>query len=226
MRRASNWVTLLAVLFIVGCIVIPNTFEANITVTIRHVEEQASQILDFVEGKSDTLPGQEKAETENTSFLQRTLEFMSPIQKAYAAELKDASPRVTQIAKKMKERFPEVAAIKKMGAVGETNRGYLQLQRPDLISDAEEKNRVQRVIAAENGDRKALYKEVARLNADQKLDVGQVESIYALQRLERAKPGEYDQLPAPGADFDKIKASPLGKRLGAACVPGAWVTIK
>jgi len=123
MRRASNWVTLLAVLCIVGCIVIPNTFEANITVTIRHVEQQASEILNYISGESDTLPGQEEAETGNTSFLQRTLDFMSPIQTAYAAELKDTSPRVAQIAKKMKERFPEVAAIKKKGAVGETNRG-------------------------------------------------------------------------------------------------------
>ena len=226
MRRVSNGVTLLAVVLIVGCVVIPSTFDANITITIRHVEEQAGQILDFVEGKSDTLPGLEETETENTSFLQRTLQYMSPIQVAYAAELKDTSPRVTQIAKKMKGRYPEVAAGKATGAVGETNRGLLQLQRPDQIPDAEERNRVQRIIAAENEDRKALYKEIARLNGDLNLDVGKVERIYALQRLERAKPGEYYQLPVPGADFDKFKASPRGQRLGAGCVPGGWITIK
>lgn len=226
MRRFSNGITAIAVVLIVGCIVIPNTFDANITITIRHVEEQAGQILDFVAGESDTLPGLEEIDAENTSFLQRTLQYLSPIQVAYAAELKNTSPRVTQIAKKMRERFPEVAAIKATGAVGETNRGLLQLERPDRITDAEEKNRVQRVIAAENEDRKALYKEIARLNRDQNLDVGKVEKVYAMQRLERAKKGEYYQLPAPGQDFDKFKASPLGKRLGTGCVPGAWVTIK
>ncbi len=226
MRRVSNGITVIAVVLIVGCVVIPNTFDANITITIRHVEEQAGQILDFVEGKSDTLPGLEETDTENMSFLQRTLQYLSPIQVAYAAEIKDTSPRVRQIAKKMKQRFPEVAAIKATGAVGETNRGLLQLERAALIPDAEEKNRVQRVIAAENEDRKALYKEVARLNKDQNLDVGKVEKVYAMQRLERAKKGEYYQLPAPGQDFNKFKAAPLGRRLGAACVPGAWVTIK
>ena len=226
MRRVSNGVTLLAVVFIVGCIVIPSTFEANITVTIRHVEEQAGQILDYVEGKSDTLPGLDETETESTSFLQRTLQYWSPIRPVYAAELKNNSPRVTQIARKMKERYSEVAAIKATGAVGETNRGLLQLQRPGLISGAEETNRVQRIIAAETEDRKALYKEIARLNGDLNLDVGKVERIYALQRLERAKSGEYYQLPVPGADFDKFKAPPRGQRLGAACVPGAWVTMK
>lgn len=226
MRRFSNGITVIAVVVVLGCVVIPSTFNANITITIRHVEEQAGQILDFVEGKSNTLPGLEETGTENTSFLRRTLQYLSPIQVVYAAELKDTSPRVTQIAKKMKQRFPEVATIKAAGAVGETNRGLLQLERPNLIADAEEKNGVQRIIAAENEDRKALYKEIARLNSDQRLDVGQVERVYAIQRLGRAKKGEYYQLPAPGADFDKFKASSLGKRLGAACVPGAWVTIK
>ena len=102
----------------------------------------------------------------------------------------------------------------------------MRKKRPGLISDAEETNRVQRIIAAENEDRKALYKEIARLNGDLDLDVGKVERIYALQRLERAKSGEYYQLLAPGADFNKFKTSPRGQRLGAACVPGAWVTMK
>lgn len=226
MRRFSNGATLAAVVIILGCITIPDTFTANITVTIRHIEEQAGQILDYVEGKTDTLPGLEEVETEPTSFLQRTLQFLSPIQIAYAQELKDSSPRVTQIAKQMKGRYPEVVAIKATGAVGESNRGLLQLERPERITDPEEINRTQRIVAAENQDRKALYLEIARLNRDQDLDVGRVEKVYALERLTRAKKGQYIQLPAVGADFDTFKASALGRRLGAKCIPGAWVTIE
>lgn len=226
MKRFSNLATVIAVLVIVGCINIPDTFVANINVTIRHIEEQADQILDYVEGKTDTLPGLDEAGVEPTSFLQRTLQFWSPIQVAYAQELKDSSPRVSQIAKVMKGRYPEVAAIKSTGAVGENNRGLLQLERPERISDPEEVNRMQRVIAAENKDRKALYLEVARLNRDQDLDVGRVEKVYAIGRLMRAKKGEYIQLPAVGADFDTFKASSMGRRLGAKCIPGAWVIIK
>lgn len=65
MRRISNGVTLLAAVLIVACVVIPDSFDANITVTIHHVEEQAGQILDFIEGKSDTLPDLEQTGTEN-----------------------------------------------------------------------------------------------------------------------------------------------------------------
>ena len=107
----------------------------------------------------------------------------------------------------MKARFGDVEAAKKTGAVGENNRGFLEMIKPDAIADAEQRNNVQRVVAAENEDRKALYQEVARLNSDQNLTVGTVERIYAQKRLERAKSGEVFQLPPAGADFDAFAAS-------------------
>lgn len=205
----------------VGCVVIPSTFDANITVTIRHIEDQAGGILGYVAGEEDSLPGEE----EKTSFLRKAWNFVSPIQTAYAAETKRTSPRVKQIANKMKERYPEVVAIKKFGAVGETNRGLLELVKADAFPDADKKNEVQRVIAAENGDRKALYKEITRLNDDQNMTVAQVEQVYAKERLGRAKSGELVQMPKAGGTFDAVKTSPLGRKLGGKCVPGAWVTI-
>jgi len=227
MRRIPTGVSLAALVLVVGCVVIPDTFNADITVTIRHIEEQADQILDYVEGKTDSLPGLEDGDTENTSFLMRTIQFMNPIQVAYAAEeVRDSSPRVTQIANSMKARYNEVRGIKATGAVGENNRGLLKMERANLIADSEERNQAQRVVAAENDDRKALYQEIARLNRDQDLNVGQVERIYAQERLERAKAGEYFELPPAGSDFNAFKSSSAGQRLGAQCVPGAWVTIK
>lgn len=205
----------------VGCVVIPDTFDANITVTIRHIEDQADDFMDFVEGKTDSL----EDEAETTSFLRKAWNFVSPIQTAYAAETKRTSPRVKQIANKMKERYPEVVAIKKSGAVGETNRGLLELVKADAFPDADKKNEVQRVVAAENEDRKALYKEITRLNDDQNMTVGQVEQIYAKERLGRAKSGELVQMPNAGGTFDAVKGSPLGRKLGGDCKPGAWVTI-
>ena len=227
MRRISTGATVAALILIVGCIVIPDTFNADITITIRHIEEQAGQILDYVEGKSDALPGLDPVESEDTSFLIRTIRYLSPIQVAYAAEeMVTSSPRVSQIAKKMKERYGDVKAVTGTGAVGENNRGLLKMERPKLIIDPEERNRAQRIVAAENNDRKALYQEIARLNRGQDLDVGHIERVYAQERLERAKKGEYFELPPAGSDFNKFKASPAGQRLGGQCVPGGWVTIK
>ena len=80
-------------------------------------------------------------------------------------------------------------------------------------------------MADENKDRKALYREVARLNSEQSVSVSTVEGIYATARLKRAKTGEIFQLPPAGKEFDAFKASAVGKKLGGKCVPKAWVTI-
>lgn len=221
MKQFMQLSTIVLVGLMVGCVVIPDTFDANINVTIRHIEQQADDFLDYVEGKKDTL----EPSGEQSSLLQRAWNFVSPIQTAHAAETNLNSPRVKQIGAKMKERYAEVVAIKKTGAVGETNRGLLELVKPDLITDGDEKNKVQRVIAAENDDRKALYKEIARLNEDQNMSVGQVEQVYALERLERADSGELVQMPNAGSGFDKVKGSAIGQKLGAQCTPGAWATM-
>lgn len=227
MKRVSVTGLAAMVAIFAGCVVIPNTFDANINVTIRHIQEQADQLLDYVSGKSDALPPIGAAEPEKqNSLMERVIDVLDPVQTAYAAELNETSPRVQQIANSMKARFNDIEAAKKTGAVGENNRGFLELTKPDAITDSAQRNTIQQTIAAENNDRKALYQEIARLNSDQNLTVGAVERVYAQKRLERAKRGESFQLPPAGADFDAFAASAAGKALGGEATPGAWVTIK
>jgi uncharacterized protein YdbL (DUF1318 family) len=116
-------------------------------------------------------------------------------------------------------------AIKKKGCIGETNRGYIELRKCAEHENAEKKNAAQKVLADENKDRKALYREIARINKEGELTVTKVESIYAQSRLKRGKKGEQFQLPAAGPEFDAIKKSPLGQKLGSKAKAGAWVTI-
>lgn len=224
MRRISNIATIAAVLLIVGCVIIPDTI--HITIDIRHVEQQADEFLDYIDGTTDSAPDAEQTNDENASWLQRGLEYFSPVRVAYAAQLKESSPRATQIANSMKKRFPEVAVLKKQGSVGENNRGLLELVHSEVLSGDEEKNKVQRVIAAENADRKALYKEIARLNKDKSLDVTTLEGAWAKKRRERAKTGEHIQLPKAGEDFDALKKSPFAKKFSGKIAPAAWVTLK
>jgi uncharacterized protein YdbL (DUF1318 family) len=217
--------TMLGLLVLVGCVVIPDTFDANINITIRHIEEQAEDLIKYVEGESEDLPGISAAPTSEMNWFQNAMRFLSPIQTAHAQAVKSTSPRIKQIADKMKQRNAEVAGIKNTGAVGENNRGLLEMIKPDAITDANEKNRVQRVMASENEDRKALYKEIVSINTDQALDVGTVERIYAQKRLERAKTGELFQLPPAGNDFNAFRGSAKGRALGSKCKPNTWVTI-
>lgn len=209
-----------------GCVIrTEHKIDAHIVVDIRHIEEQAENVLDFVEGKTDSLPGAE-SKPKGSSMLDRTLNFLSPMPTVYAAELKSASATVTELAGKMKQRFSQVQELKDKECFGEDNRGYLAVRDCAYCSEPEKKNEAQKLCSSENADRKALYKEIAQLNSEQNVTVAQVERVYAQKRLERAKAGEIFQLPPDSDDFKQFKASEAGKKLGAECVTEAWVTIK
>lgn len=227
MKRVAG-AFLAAIVIVVGCVNIPKTFEAHITIDIRHqIEQQAGSVLDFIEEESNDLKGDNtSARPDSTSWLQRAQGTLSPFGVVYAAELKSDSPKIREIALRLRERNKPILELKATMSTGENNRGYLEMREPDRIADADKRNEAQRLIAAENSDRKALHQEVAQLNKDQDVSVGAVERIYAMTRLTRAKAGELVQLPPKGEAFDEFAASDKGKKLGKERVPGAWVTIR
>jgi len=226
MRTKSLILVAAAAVVAAGCVIrTHHTIEAHVTVDIRQVDEQAEQIVDYVTGETDNLKKVETPPAEKTSWFRRALDCVAPVQVAYAAApLKESSPRVKELADKMRQRYPEVQALKGKGCIGETNRGYLE-NRPCADQDAESKNVAQRLIAAENADRKALYQEIVQLNKDQNVPLSVVERVFADKWLKQAKPGEQVQLPPAGPAFDEFKGTALGKRLGDKAQPGAWVTV-
>ncbi len=230
MRRMALAVTVTGIVVALGCSIVPKKFEAHITIDIRqHIEEQASSALDFIEGKAPTpapAPEPQAPAPKKTSWMDRAWDALTPMPVAYAAELKTSSQEVTRLLGEMRQRNGQVQDLKSSGAAGESNRGYLELRDEGKAPEAERHNEAQRLVAAENKDRKDLYQEIARINKEDHVSVSMVESVYAVERLKRAKSGEIFQLPPKGPDFDAFKASPAGQKLGAECAPGAWVHIK
>lgn len=213
---------------VIGCINIPDTFEARIYIDIRHIEQQADQFLDYVEGRSETLPSFTPPEDEQNSklsFIPTQFAALFTPGVAYAQGLKDDSPLVKQIADSMKARHSQLEALKGIGAIGENNRGFVEMLDASAFESPDAENAAQRLVAAENEDRRALYKEIARLNSAEGVTVSTVESVYALKRLERASSGHKVQLPPAGPNFNAFKASAQGQKLGSGAQPGAWVTI-
>ena len=211
-----------------GCVLrTKHTIDAHIVVDIRYVEEKADDVLDFIEGKTDELPD---VGAKPVSWLDQLYDHVAPIRTAYAAEADEEmdakSKLVDELLEKMRERHTKIEALKKTESLGEDNRGYVALRESEALADPEKKNEAQKLVHEENTDRKAFYKELARLNRGRNLTLTDIERVYARKRLERAKPGEIFQLPPEGKDFDKFKEEPAGKKLGDACKPDAWVKIK
>lgn len=221
---------ILSLLFVVGILLSINcvlqtkhTIEAHITLDIRHVQEQAGSLLDYVEKKTDELPVKEEDSKNKTSWLGSGFHIFTP---AYAQALATVSPLAKEIADRMRERFEQIEQLKNQGCLAENNRGYLELKECNALKEAEKKNEIQRLLSDENKDRKSLYKEIANLNKNiPDMSISKVESIYALERIQRAKSGQTVQLPDNNDDFQKIKNSALGQKLGDKCSPGAWIII-
>lgn len=228
--RLMGAASLVVVLTAVGCVIrTEHRIDAHIRLDVRHIQDQAEQVLDFVEGKSDSLPefeeAAEESEEQTTSWLMRSWRQINPMPTAHAAELRQSSPRVREIAENMRKNHADISALKKQGCLGENNRGFLELRDCDALSDAEARNEAQQLLSEENRDRKALYQEIARLNQEDDVTVATVERVYAVERLNRASSGEYVQLPPAGKAYDELKESKLGKALGDDLEPNAWVQI-
>ncbi len=236
MKRLVIVGAVMALMLSVGCLIrTEHRIDAHVTLDIRHIEEQADAVLDYMEGKTDEIPDlkAEKAQ-QSSSLLEQAWAWLDPMPAVHAAEnLKEDSPRYRQILKSINQRASKVEPLKKSGCAGETNRGYLALRECAATEDVEKKNEIQQIIAEENEDRKAFYLELVRLNKDNpEVTVSYIERLFAFKRLSRAETGQVYQLPprkpeAP-ADyaFEAFEGTDLCKALGDQCQPNAWVTIR
>lgn len=86
------------------------------------------------------------------------------------------------IKQRMKQRLPQIVALKNRGIVGETNTGYL-----GFVTAKKEK---QDVVAAENKDRKAIYNQIAN---QQNVSIQLVEKRRAAALFSSGTTGYYYQ---------------------------------
>ena len=83
-----------ALLALAGCVIrTEHKIDAHITLDIRHVQEQAGDVLNYIEGKCDELPGLEQ-KAESSSWLWESLKSLDPFKAIEAAEMKSDSARV------------------------------------------------------------------------------------------------------------------------------------
>jgi uncharacterized protein YdbL (DUF1318 family) len=92
----------------------------------------------------------------------------------------------------------DIEEFKRDGAVGENNRGYLELRPQDaLLKDADYKRLVEHLVAEENRDRQIIMQRIMAINPTlQSTDLAEVEQVFAKLNRDNAKPGEWTQTPA------------------------------
>ncbi len=168
----------LLVVVLISCVTI------NIYFPAAEVEKAAREISEEVRG----LKPEEKTppEKQNESKI-----FYFGTAKAYAQqELSVTNASIKQLKARMKARYPKLRPFLVRGIVGEGADGFLVIRAADSLNLRERAN-LQRLVQAENCDRKALYQEVMKALGVAPKDLPRIQRIFAKEWQRTAPRGTW-----------------------------------
>lgn len=107
------------------------------------------------------------------------------------ADLEINTPAIGALQSSMQERHNQLAAYYASGAVGLTHDGLLAVHDASAVPLAQRQT-VNALVAAENRDRQALYREIARANGHPEWEDG-IRSTFGQRWIQKAPPGWWVQ---------------------------------
>ena len=159
-----------ALLVLAACVTI------NIYFPAEKVESVAGEIVDEIRGQK---PGDSKPIKQDKSnlFNKTFLAFLSPVAEA-AEPLTVSNPSIRMLKQQMKARYAQMKPFYQKGILKEENNGYVSLAQTSGLS-LKEKRDLTNLVAAENGDRRQLYGEIAKAMKIDPSQVGRIGEIFA-----------------------------------------------
>jgi uncharacterized protein YdbL (DUF1318 family) len=107
------------------------------------------------------------------------------------ANLEVNTPAVTALVSSMQKRLAELGPFYANGAVGLTREGFVALREVNAVPLAQ-RQQINGLIAAENQDRAALYREIARANGKPEWE-NEIRTTFAQRWIDKAQGGWYFQ---------------------------------
>jgi uncharacterized protein YdbL (DUF1318 family) len=102
------------------------------------------------------------------------------------------TPAIRQLVAERKTRFPHLMPLFDKGALGESNRGFVEVRDLDKLS-LQEQGRVKTLVQQENSDRTQLYRALAEANNIAPDRVSDIATIFAAVHRQEAKTGWWIQ---------------------------------
>ncbi len=107
------------------------------------------------------------------------------------ANLEINTPAIAALQRSMQQRHSQLASLYNSGAVGFTRDGNVALRDAKAVPLAQ-RQQVNALIASENQDRAALYREIARANGHPEWE-NDIRATFAQRWISRAQRGWYHQ---------------------------------
>ncbi|MES9959851.1 MAG: YdbL family protein [Sedimenticola sp.] len=144
----------------------------NIYFPAAQAEEAAEKIVDEILGEDADDKSGEKAD-DNSASLSSDLQtyrvasavadFFIPQAQAAQPDFNVNTPAIRKLRASMKSRHRSLAPYYKSGAIGFTRDALVAVHKASAIS-LKDRNKVKKLVAAENRDRNALYQSIAEAN--------------------------------------------------------------
>lgn len=190
MRQVKRMLGALPVLLLGACVTI------NIYFPAAAAEKAADKVIDEVWGKQ---PGQEDVAPEPSSnydpghakVLLALLELSVPAAQAASADINISTPSIKKIEASMRDRHRQLVEYYDGGAVGLTQDGLIALRDPKAVP-LKARQEVSQLVAAENRDRNALYREIAKANGQPEWEKD-IRATFARRWIDRAQSGWWYQ---------------------------------
>lgn len=197
--KTTRIASVLALLMFLGACV-----TVNIYFPAAAAEKAADRIIEDVWGKQ---PGTEKQDTQkqpaapqgqsgsldrasSQNVLTWLLDLFIPA--AYAqADISVSSPAIQKITASMQARHAQLAPFYGNGAVGLTADGLVTVRDPNAVP-LKDRNTVRQLVADENNDRNALYREIAKANGHPEWE-GEIRNTFARRWIDNAAAGWWYQ---------------------------------
>jgi uncharacterized protein YdbL (DUF1318 family) len=185
--RPAVWLSLSALL-LAACVTI------NVYFPAAEAERAADRIIDEVRGGAaadgEDATGRLPLETMPARFAAAVADFLVPAAHAQGQPDFDASsPTKRALEQSLKQRFPELKPYYDSGAIGLTARGTIEIRDRSLIP-LNERNRVRQLVAEQNADWEALYREIARINGHPEWE-DEIRDVFADRWIAKAETGWY-----------------------------------
>ncbi len=174
MNKKTGFLLIIMVFVVASCVTVNIYFPASA------VQKAADLIVEDIRGveKIQEKP-KEKKQDKESSLIKDSKKFSFGPAEAYAQiDIEVSTPAIRALKQSLKERFPQLKPYYDMGAIGENNKGLIEMRDVSGLN-LKQKAEINRLLEQENKDRNALYTEILNANKFGKEVLPEIQKIFA-----------------------------------------------
>lgn len=181
--------TVLGALLLAACVTINIYFPA--AAAEKAADEIIKDIQDIAPKQVEPKSGLPEGQAAVYQWLDNAIGLFISSAAAAEADLSIDSPEIRKLRASMESRFPSLKPLYDAGFIGIQADGFLTVRDPASVP-LKDKNRVNKLVAAENKDRQSLYQAIANANGHSEW-FAQIKSTFAARWVSNAQAGWWYQ---------------------------------